>query len=70
MLAWLGERLPAGGDDTHVRRGPDDLSDELACCPQQVLAIVHDKQQSFVPKVAEQKGGRLGGGLITKVERR
>jgi hypothetical protein len=69
-LALHTQWLPAGRDQAHAGRGPDEVADEPGGCSQQVLAVVDEEQQLLVPEVVEKERRRRGGGLVAEVERR
>ena len=70
VLTGRRQRLTAGGDDTHPRRGADDLGHEERGGLEQVLAVVQHQQQLPALEVAEKQRDRIGGGLIAQVQGR
>ena len=70
MLTWHRERLPAGGNDTHARRGFHHVGHDLGGCFEQVLAVVHDQQQLLVVQVGKQEVQGLERGLVPQVQGR
>jgi hypothetical protein len=70
MLPRHRERLTAGGNHAHARRGPDDLGHELSGCSEQMLAVVHFQQQLLVLQVRKQESHGLARGLVPQVQRR
>ena len=68
VLTRRRQRLTAGGDDPHPRRGACDLGHEERGCVEQVLAVVQNQQQLPALEVAEKQRDRIGGGLIAQVQ--
>ena len=70
VLTRNRQRLAAGGDHPHARRGLEDVGHEHRGRSEQVLAVVHHEQQLLVLQVREQEGPWLGRGLVAQVQGR
>ena len=70
MLPRRRQWLPAGGDQAQPRRSGDRFGHERRGRVQQVLAVVDDKKKLPIPQVGERQSMRLGGRLVSQVQRR
>jgi hypothetical protein len=61
LLAFDPQRLPARGQDVHLRRGVENRGSQRSGCRDDVLAIVEDQQHPLVPQIREECGHWIVG---------